>query len=139
MNEGGARALALALVTAASPLGCDDGAVAPPAAEVSAVAPPAASAPRRPARRYYVARTSERCEIFAQDGEERSEPFYTPCPEYMLIGERIRVVGKTCTLENKAQPEREKPVVCPDPLTRFEKEERARDQAREQAQEPPPR
>lgn len=63
--------------------------------------------------------------MFAEDAGERTEPFHVPCPDYMLIGERIRIVGMTCSLENKAQPEREKPVVCPDPLTRFEKDERA--------------
>jgi hypothetical protein len=84
---------------------------------------PVASA-RRPTRRFYLARTPERCEIFAEDGEARTEPFLTPCPEYMLVGERIRVAGRTCMLDNKAQPEREKPVICPDPLTHFEKRER---------------
>ena len=84
---------------------------------------PAASA-RRPTRRFYLARTPDRCEIYAEDGPDRTEPLATPCPEYMLIGERIRIAGMTCMLDNKAQPEREKPVVCPDPLTHFEKRER---------------
>lgn len=79
---------------------------------------------RRPTKRYYLARTAERCEIFSEDLGERTEPVMTPCPEYMLIGERIRIAGRTCFLVNQAQPDREKPVVCPDPLTRFEKHDR---------------
>ncbi len=62
-----------------------------------------------------------------EDEGERSEPFLTPCPEFLRVGERIRIAGKTCFVENRAEPEREKPVVCPDPLTRFEKEVRAAD------------
>jgi hypothetical protein len=92
-------------------------------AGVASPLPPAPSA-RRPTRRFFLARGPARCEIYAQDGDDRTEPFVTPCPEYVQIGERIRIAGKTCFLENRAQPEREKPVVCPDPLTRFEKEER---------------
>jgi hypothetical protein len=79
---------------------------------------------RRPTRRIYLARAPERCEIYAENGEDRTEALATPCPEYMQVGERIRVAGRTCMLENRSQPEREKPVVCPDPLTHFEKRER---------------
>ena len=59
-----------------------------------------------------------------EDGGERTDPFATPCPEFLQVGERIRIAGKTCFLDNKAQPERERPVVCPDPLTHFEKQVR---------------
>lgn len=94
--------------------------------------PPAESAsgafalppPRRPGRRFYLVRTTARCEIFMEDGGERTDPFATPCPEFLQVGERIRIAGKTCFLDNKAQPERERPVVCPDPLTHFEKQVR---------------
>jgi hypothetical protein len=112
---------AIAIVAA----GCDEPPAPPPAP--AADAPPVSSAtpPRRPARRYYLARTSDRCEIYAQDGDDRTEPLATPCPEYLQVGERIRVVGKTCFLENTASTDRAKPVVCPDPLTNFEKELRA--------------
>lgn len=113
-------AAATSLLGCGSDTGSPD-AVPPPTATVEPAPAPAA---RRPTRRFYLARTPERCEIFAEDGESRTEPFATPCPEYMLTGERIRVAGRTCFLDNKAQPEREKPVVCPDPLTRFEKRER---------------
>lgn len=102
--------------------GSDTTGTAPPAGATGEPLP-AASA-RRPTRRFYLARTPERCEIYAEDGESRTDPLVTPCPEYMLIGERIRVAGRTCFLDNKAQPDREKPVVCPDPLTHFEKRER---------------
>jgi hypothetical protein len=100
-----------------------DGAATPPEV-TSAVLAPAPAPPRRPTRRFYLARTAERCEIFAEDGLDRTEPVVTPCPEILLIGERIRVAGMTCIIENRAQPEREKPVVCPDPLTHFERVER---------------
>lgn len=104
-------------------LACGDPGGPPGAASLASPLPPAPSA-RRPTRRYYLARTTTRCEIYAEDGDERTEPVMTPCPQYLLVGERIRIAGKTCFLDNKAQPDREKPVVCPDPLTRFEKQER---------------
>ena len=104
-------------------LACGDPGGPPGAASLASPLPPAPSA-RRPTRRYYLARTTTRCEIYAEDGDERTEPDMTPCPQYLLVGERIRIAGKTCFLDNKAQPDREKPVVCPDPLTRFEKQER---------------
>ena len=113
----GALALALA--------GCDEELGPPPAPEDTGPIVATVTPPRRPTRRFYLARTSERCEIFAQDEGDRTDPFLTPCPEYLRIGERIRIAGKTCILDNTAEPEREKPVVCPDPLTRFEKELRA--------------
>lgn len=113
-----------ALLIAVFLCGCgDESGSLPPSGDTSTQAFAAASA-RRPTERYFLARTATRCEIFAENGDERTEPFATPCPEYMLVGERIRIAGKTCTLENKAQVEREKPVVCPDPLTHFEKRRR---------------
>ena len=102
-----------------------EGSAPPPPEAATATLLPEAPPPRRPTRRYYLARTPDRCEIFSEDGEDRTEPVVTPCPDFMLIGERIRVAGMTCTLENKAQSEREKPVVCPDPLIHFEKTVRA--------------
>jgi hypothetical protein len=114
-------AAAAGLVGCGSDTGSPDAAAAPPTGTIEPAPAPTA---RRPTRRFYLARTPERCEIFAEDGESRTEPLATPCPEYMLTGERIRVAGRACFLDNKAQPEREKPVICPDPLTRFEKKER---------------
>lgn len=119
MGKGALVPLAALLLSA-----CGDQPPAPgPDAGVASPLPAAPSA-RRPTRRFFLSRAPTRCEIYAQDGDERTEPFATPCPEHLLVGERIRIAGKTCFLENKAQPEREKPVVCPDPLTRFEKQER---------------
>lgn len=133
MDSRGAPAALAAVCALAGLGGCGDGATAPPPeASVASPLPPAPTA-RRPTRRIYLARGPSRCEIYAEDGEDRTEPFATPCPEYMLIGERIRMAGKTCFLDNKAQPDREKPVVCPDPLIRFEqkeREERKRDERR---------
>lgn len=105
-------------------LACGGDPGAPGAPASAAIPLPPAPSARRPTRRYYLARTPARCEIYLQDGDDRTEPFVTPCPEYLLVGERIRIAGKTCFLDNKAQPERERPVVCPEPLTRFEKHER---------------
>ena len=125
MGDGAARGAA-ALLALVAPLlaGCGDGSsTSPPAGSLASPLPPAPSA-RRPSRRAYLARAPARCEIYAEDGEDRTEPLATPCPEYMLIGERIRLAGKACFLENKAQLDREKPVVCPDPLTRFEQRHR---------------
>ena len=116
--------LSAVVLAAAGLLGCGTDTTSPAAAPTGTVDPFPAPSARRPTRRFYLARTPERCEIFAEDGDARTEPFATPCPEYMMIGERIRVAGRTCLLDNKAQPEREKPVVCPDPLTHFEKRER---------------
>ena len=124
--SGGLSRAALGVVIGAAILtGCDDAPAPPPASTAPILVAPSATPPRRPARRYYLARTSDRCEIFSQDGDDRTDPFATPCPQLLEVGERIRIVGKTCLLENTAHSERAKPVVCPDPLTRFEKELRA--------------
>ena len=80
---------------------------------------PAASA-RRPARRYYLARTDARCEIYRVDEQGVSPTTPTPCPADLQIGERIRIAGKTC-LRESSDAERALPVVCPDPLTNKEK------------------
>jgi hypothetical protein len=120
-----ARPIAIAFAMTIAIAGCDEPLAPPPEPAIEAPLASPAPPPRRPTRRYYLARTSERCEIFSEDGGDRTEPFGTPCPEYLRIGERIRIVGKTCFVENTAAPEREKPVVCPDPLTHFEKDLRA--------------
>jgi hypothetical protein len=99
----------------------------PPAAEtVGSVAPDPTPAPsaRRPVRRYYLARTATRCEIYFADPGSVSLPQPTPCPLILQVGERIRVAGKTCVREG-GDPDRIEPVVCPDPLTNFEKQDRA--------------
>ena len=115
-----ARALASALLALAA---CKDrGAPAPAPSAAASFAPdpdPGASA-RRPARRYYLARTASRCEIYRVDDGGISPPIITPCPQELQIGERIRVAGKTCVRES-SDPERVEPTVCPDPLTNKEK------------------
>jgi len=111
-------ALALALVS------CKDRRPPPPSPGPSAAPEPepAASA-RRPVRRYYLARTAARCEIYFADPGSVSPPVPTPCPLILEVGERIRIAGKTCVREG-GDPERVEPVVCPDPLTQFEKRDR---------------
>jgi hypothetical protein len=101
--------------------------------------PPSASAaseprppPRRPTRRYFFARTGNHCEVYSVDGEQVSASESFPCVADLNPGESIRIAGKTCTRESPDADRRE-PVVCPDPLTNFEK----RDLAREHPPAPP--
>jgi hypothetical protein len=96
-----------------------------PSASSSALAAPAAP-PRRPTRRYFFARTQNRCEVYSVDGEQVTAPESFPCPTDLNPGERIRIAGKTCTRESP-DPDRREPVVCPDPLTNLEKRDLARD------------
>lgn len=100
----------------------DRGAPAPaPSTSPSAAADPdPAPSARRPARRYYLARTASRCEIYRIDEAGISPSLVTPCPMDLQIGERIRIAGKTCVRES-SDAERVEPVVCPDPLTNKEK------------------
>jgi hypothetical protein len=91
-------------------------------AAASASAAPAVAA-RRPTRRYYLARTADRCEVYSVDGDDFSEPQKTPCPQELEPGERFRITGRTCIRES-TDPAREVPVVCPDPLTNLEKRDR---------------
>ena len=113
---------ALVLVAALGLGACQDHAPAPsppPPGSAAPVADAVASA-RRPVRRYYLARTAKRCEIYRVDEEGISPPLVTPCPLELQIGERIRIAGKTC-LRESSEAERVEPVVCPDPLTNKEK------------------
>ena len=95
----------------------------------AAAAASGAPAPRRPTRRYYLARSLERCVIYSVDGDAISPPIEVPCPPDLARGERMRIAGKTCTRESPADPAREVPVVCPDPLTNLEKADIARERA----------
>ncbi len=125
-----ARGLALSLLLAA---GCRD-APAGGAAEVGALASASASAaaapgpgedggaPRRPGRRYYFARTSARCEVYVVEGETPSPPEEARCPADLAVGERIRLTGRTCIRESPADPARQVPVLCPEPLRQLEKD-----------------
>jgi hypothetical protein len=75
---------------------------------------------KRPSVRFYIERTSDRCSVYAVDGADKSAPEDAPCPEDMLLGERIRIVGMTC-LRESATPDRNLPVVCPTHLLAFER------------------
>jgi hypothetical protein len=98
-----------------------------PGVPISASAPAApAVPPRRPTRRYFFARTEARCDVYAVDGAQTTAPEAFPCPGDLNPGERIRIVGKTCSRESPV-PEREEPVPCPDPLTNREKADIARE------------
>lgn len=107
--------------------GCKDKGPPAPTPVTSATAAPApdpVTSARRPLRRYYLARTAARCEIYAVDPDQVSPSVPTPCPVDLQIGEHIRIAGKTCLREG-GDPDRVEPVVCPDPLTGFEKKDRA--------------
>lgn len=94
----------------------------PPSASASEPRPPL----RRPTRHYFFARTANHCEVYSVDGEQVSASESFPCVADLNPGESLRIVGKTCTRESPDADRRE-PVVCPDPLTNFEKRDIARD------------
>jgi hypothetical protein len=108
-------AAALLLLTS-----CSERKAPAPVATASVSPAPAAPSARRPTRRYYLSRTSSRCEIYRVDEGGFSPPEATPCPLDLHIGESIRIVGKTCQRESQDLT-RVEPVVCPDPLTNKEK------------------
>lgn len=87
-------------------------------------APPAdpASVPRRPSRRYYLARTEARCEVYSVEADTVLTPTPTPCPTYLEPGERVRLTGRTCMREGR--PQREQPVMCPEALREAERLDR---------------
>jgi hypothetical protein len=124
-----------ALVTGALVTGCgkttavttDAGATVPAEAAASAEPLPMADAPlRRPTRRYFFDHTETRCEVYSVDGDSKTTPAEFACPSDLNVGERLRIVGKTCTRESP-EPERREPVVCPDPVTNLEKSDLARE------------
>ena len=92
-----------------------------PAASADVAADASATPPRRPSKRWYMGRTQDRCEVYSVEGEIVSPPVPAACPRYLEVGERIRIVGKTCLREDTRDPARAVPVVCPDPLTNAEK------------------
>lgn len=104
----------------------DEDAGAPQGAPTaSAAAESGGPAPRRPTRSYHLRRTDEHCEVYWIDGDLLSPPTAVLCPPDLLPGERIRLAGKTCLREAPEAAARSVPVVCPEPLRRLEKEDRA--------------
>jgi len=79
--------------------------------------------PRRPSRRYYMARTKERCEVYTVEADEIAPRGTAPCPAFIEVGERIRMAGFTC--QREGTPGREQPVVCPNELLTAERDDRA--------------
>jgi hypothetical protein len=74
---------------------------------------------KRPTIRFFSERTSERCSVYSEDNGARSAVLDTPCPEDLLLGERIRLAGSTCIREG-ASSDRNVPVLCPTYLLAFE-------------------
>jgi hypothetical protein len=99
---------------------------APSSVATAASSDAAPDPPRRPAKKWFMARTPARCEVYSVEGEAVSTAEPAPCPRYLEVGERIRIAGKTCMREGSADPARLVPVVCPDPLTAAEELDRER-------------
>jgi hypothetical protein len=116
---------AIAGAALAVALGCSEKRAkpSPPANVALSASAEALPAARRPARRYYLARTAERCEIYAVDPSGTTPKVPTPCPDYVRVDERIRITGMTCLRESD-DPNRVQPVVCPDALVEREKRDR---------------
>jgi hypothetical protein len=104
---------------------CSAGGPAPAPSATSDARPAPLPSARRPTRRYYLARSQDRCEVYSVDGEASPPRTSTPCPPDLEIGERIRLSGKTCMRESPEGVTREQPVVCPDPLTLLELKDRS--------------
>lgn len=111
----------LVAVALVGPLACDSSRRTNGASRVSESALPVPDlSARRPTVRFLMERTTDRCEVYWVDGAESSKHADAPCPEEMLLGEKLRLSGMTCILES-ATEDRRVPVVCPDPLTNLEK------------------
>lgn len=86
--------------------------------------PPAASTALRPGTTWImqpIPPTFERCEVLRIDDDGGRETVSeNACPHDLKAGERVRIVGKTCLREGV--PTRERPFVCPDPLTNAERD-----------------
>jgi hypothetical protein len=78
---------------------------------------------RRQWRHYYVADVGERCTLFWEEGEQRSEPQPTPCPREVQAGERIRLSDRVCMRES-GDSSRQQPVRCPAVMVNRDKADR---------------
>lgn len=95
-----------------------------PSASTASPAPPAdAAALARPSRRYYLASSAERCFIYWEQGDYRSDEQAVPCPRELSGGERIRVSDRVCFLES-GPASRDRPVRCPATLVEVEMADR---------------
>jgi hypothetical protein len=116
-----------AVIALAWALACDSGTSetalrsAPPEAGATLSGPI-----RRPSERFVMSRVEERCEILVYREDEAVErlPEDWACPKDLEPGERIRLTGAVCVREGAATPERNVPVVCPNPLTNAERDRR---------------
>lgn len=74
-----------------------------------------------------MSRVTDRCEIlvYREDDAVERLPEDEACPKDLEPGERIRLTGSVCMREGAATPERNVPVVCPNPLMRAERDRRS--------------
>jgi hypothetical protein len=98
-----------------------DEAVRPGGSDRSTTA--SAAAARRPERRYLLAYAGERCTLFWEQGDRRSEPQPVPCPRELEPGERLRLSDRVC-LRESGDSNRQEPVRCPATLMNREKADR---------------
>jgi len=107
-------------------LSCDQTSPQPPPME-SSLEPPLGmlGSVRRPATRYAMVRTGERCQVTIEweAGLAERLPKDHACPKDLALGERILLSGATCIRAGET-PARNVPVVCPDPLTNAERDQR---------------
>ena len=98
--------------------GCEEPPI-PPTAREGEMEPPleALGSVRQPSETWIMTRTGERCEVTRSvEGQVvDTMPDRYACPKDLLLGERIRITGKTCIREG-GPAERVVPVVCPDYL-----------------------
>ena len=80
---------------------------------------------RRPAERFVMTRTGERCEITIVRGAPIPDELVSEvaCPLELDLGESIRATGMTCIRESSIKA-RNVPVVCPSSLNVAERERR---------------
>lgn len=80
--------------------------------------PRIAMSAKRPSKRFFVERTSDRCTVYFEEDGRRSPGEDAPCVQDLLLGERIRLLGSTCVREASSES-RSIPVMCPNELARF--------------------
>lgn len=122
MNARQRRALPVVIVVAGFATGCTPTESSDAGPPVDSIALPRIEmSAKRPSKRYFVERTSDRCSVYFEENGQRSPSADAPCVQDLLLGERIRLVGSTCVREASTDT-RSIPVMCPNELSRFIRE-----------------